>query len=313
MCIRDRNYDDSPENDTSPNVYNLSTGLCPYMDTIDNPGNYPPYTLSPIFQPGKMNGLEDADILELTGSGVPSYFEHGSCPFSVSYNDEKGAACTGLDTTIAFKIIRTWEVRNWCTGETFTDVQIISVLDKVAPTIAMDTIELIAKNPVVGHNTQKCTSTELIPPPNAYDNCDPELSIQIFTPLGEAIYKNGVDGSEGGYIPAPGLSFGSHKIVYQVSDACHNTTVDTVILNVIDDIIPTMVCREFTDISLTLDGTAVVCADEFDEGSSDNCGLDSLVIKRMGEPDSRFQPCICLLYTSPSPRDATLPRMPSSA
>ena len=53
-----------------------------------------------------------------------------------------------------------------------------------------------------------------------------------------------------------------------------------------------MVCREFTDISLTLDGTAVVCADEFDEGSSDNCGLDSLVIKRMGEPDSRFQPCI---------------------
>ena len=29
----DPNYDDSPENDTSPNVYNLSTGLCPYMDT----------------------------------------------------------------------------------------------------------------------------------------------------------------------------------------------------------------------------------------------------------------------------------------
>ena len=25
------------------------------------------------------------------------------------------------------------------------------------------------------------------------------------------------------------------------------------------------------------------------------------------------QPCICLLYTSPSPRDATLSRMPSSA
>ena len=290
----DPNYDDSPDNDTATDVCNLSTGLCPYMDTIvNNSGHYPVSIVKPIFRTGgQINGLEDADILELTGSGIPSYFEHGACPFSVTYRDEKGAVCTGLDTTIAFKILRTWEIRNWCNGETYTDVQIISVLDKVAPTIVMDTIELVAENPAVGHNTQKCTSTGLIPPPNAYDNCDPDLHVQIFTPLGEAIYKNGVDGSEGGYIPAPGLTFGTHEIVYQVSDACHNKTKDTVVLNIIDDKIPTMVCREFTDISITLDGTAIVCAEEFDEGSTDNCGIDSLMIKRMGEPDSLYRPCL---------------------
>ena len=32
-----------------------------------------------------------------------------------------------------------------------------------------------------------------------------------------------------------------------------------------------------------------------------------------GEPFSRFELKTCLLYTSPSPRDATLSRMPSSA
>ena len=30
-------------------------------------------------------------------------------------------------------------------------------------------------------------------------------------------------------------------------------------------------------------------------------------------PGKRLRPIICLLYTSPSPRDATLSRMPSSA
>ena len=34
----------------------------------------------------------------------------------------------------------------------------------------------------------------------------------------------------------------------------------------------------------------------------------------VGEPDCKLtNPYICLLYTSPSPRDATLSRMPSSA
>ncbi len=290
----DPNYNDSPDNDTASDVCNLSTGLCPYIDTVvNNAGHQPVTVFAPIFRTGgQVNGLEDADVLALSGSGVPSYFDLGACPFSVTYHDRKGPACTGLDTTIAFKILRTWEVRNWCNGETYTDIQIISVLDKVAPTIEMDTVELVAENPAVGHNSQKCSSTGLIPPPNAYDNCDPDLHVQIFTPLGEAVYKNGVDGSEGGYIPDPGLSFGIHEIVYQVSDACHNKTMDTVVLNIIDDKIPTMVCREFTDISITLDGTAVVCAGEFDEGSTDNCGIDSLMIKRMGEPDSLYRPCL---------------------
>ena len=38
-----------------------------------------------------------------------------------------------------------------------------------------------------------------------------------------------------------------------------------------------------------------------------------LVMRVIGEPGSPQHFDICLLYTSPSPRDATLSRMPSSA
>ena len=132
----------------------------------------------------------------------------------------------------------------------------------------------------------------MIPAPKAFDNCDTSLFIKIFTPIGEAIYVNGVDGSEGGYIPEPGLEFGTHEIVYQATDDCNNQTSITVEITVVDDVIPTMICREFTDISLTLDGTAPVCADKFDEGIHDNCGIESLFIKRIDERDADFRDCL---------------------
>ena len=40
---------------------------------------------------------------------------------------------------------------------------------------------------------------------------------------------------------------------------------------------------------------------------------DSILNDSIPLIDSNVQPNICLLYTSPSPRDATLSRMPSSA
>ena len=41
------------------------------------------------------------------------------------------------------------------------------------------------------------------------------------------------------------------------------------------------------------------------------CGSGSLLYRMLADP--QFESITCLLYTSPSPRDATLSRMPSSA
>ena len=54
------------------------------------------------------------------------------------------------------------------------------------------------------------------------------------------------------------------------------------------------------------------------EGNFDNPEVDELLTKhfvelRAASPEGSAHVLDCLLYTSPSPRDATLSRMPSSA
>ncbi|MEL6845749.1 MAG: hypothetical protein AAFP02_21290, partial [Bacteroidota bacterium] len=58
-----------------------------------------------------------------------------------------------------------------------------------------------------------------------------------------------------------------------------------------DETHPTAVCDEFTVTSLNAEtGSAVLCADNFDSGSYDNCFLQSIRIRRMDE--EFFKDCI---------------------
>jgi hypothetical protein len=286
----------SPETDNLTNVYNTSLGLCPLFDTIiDTRTHIPDTIITPIFRPSNgqgipIRGLEDGDIFENTGSGVPSIMG-STCNYTVTYVDERIEACVGVDTSVAFKILRTWTIMNMCTGEFSSDLQLIKVVDKIPPKILTDSLTVFVNTGATPpHGT--CTSTGLLLPPNVWDNCSDEFEIQIFTSKGEAIYVNGVDGRDGGYIPAPGLPIGVHDVKYAVTDACGNRTEKIVKVRVVDNTAPAMICSEFTDVSLTIDGKARVCAPTFDEGSYDLCGIDSFVIKRMNEPDADFRPCM---------------------
>ena len=44
-----------------------------------------------------------------------------------------------------------------------------------------------------------------------------------------------------------------------------------------------------------------------------NCDDHANFLRRHGKDPANYRPDICLLYTSPSPRDGLLSRMPSSA
>ena len=85
-------------------------------------------------------------------------------------------------------------------------------------------------------------------------------------------------------ISIPGISYlnepdAIYLAKYEVTDACGNTSTLDCFVRIIDKIPPVAVCREETQVALT--------------------GFNG--------------DTTCLLYTSPSPRDATLSRMPSSA
>ena len=232
--------------------------------------------------------ITSGSVLSNTGSGIPDGVDGQFCNYAYSNSDQTVADC---GTT--FKIIRTWTVIDWCTGSVITsnpqgedNIQIVKIVDSTPPVVTMQPFTVSANVPGVHPNP--CTSQGLLPGPNVSDNCN-DWTIRIFTPVGEATYINGVDGANGGLIPAPGLSLGFHQINYQVTDDCGNQTELWVTIEVVDDVAPTAICDEITDVSLSSNGMAIVNASVFDDGSYDNCCLDEFLARRMdGDCDGNY-------------------------
>ncbi len=221
-----------------------------------------------------------------TGSGIVNVSVSTICAYNVLHSDQVLAVCG-----TSFKIKRTWTVVDWCTGNIITtgvggedNVQFIKIADKVGPAITRAPFSVSANVP--GAYPQPCKSTGFLLAPTAIsDNCN-AVTIQIITTIGEAIYLNGVDGTNGGNIPAPGLSVGTHQVTYIATDACGNVTSISVPVTVVDDITPTAICVGFTVIDLPSgpNPTAVALANVFNTGSTDNCCLHHFEVRRMTDP-----------------------------
>ncbi len=215
--------------------------------------------------------------ISTTGSGLPGNGDMDGtyCMYNYNYVDELTQACGN-----SFKIVRTWTVLDWCTGIVTNHEQVIKVVDTTPPTIQAD--PFTANADIAATHPDLCRSTGFIPAPQFADDCN-EVSIQIFTPIGEAIYANGTDGSEGGYIPEPGLTLGYHTITYIATDACGNATEVETFVQVIDETAPVAVCDEITDINIDSEGYAEVFAETFDDGSYDNCCIDHFEVRRIDQ------------------------------
>lgn len=263
--------------------YNLSLNVgCQYLERCDlNPnGHTANFVQVPIYDlvNSPVEGLEDADILELTGSGVPNVMdvETGICKFAVAFKDDILEACEGTGTATTFKILRTWTVTNWCTGEVLTDLQIIKVLDKKAPVISFagDFSNKISVDQSTGGAHQICTSSGIIDVPTVTDNCTGIANLQLQTPAGQGVPVYDNDGNLTGFeIETPYLEAGSHEVTYIATDFCGNTSTATTQIDVIDSTPPVAICRELTKVSLSTfeDGITTITAEEFNEGSYDNC------------------------------------------
>lgn len=221
--------------------------------------------------------------LNSTGSGVPNVAIGNYCPYNVSQQTDTLAGCGNT-----FTLVRTWTVLNWCTGQIFlTDingddnVQIIKVKDVSPPAIVMPPYTVGAN--ISGNHPNTCTAVNYLPAATVTDNCH-SWTQRIFTPIGEAIYLNGQNGNDGGIIPTPGLPLGPHTIVYQATDICGNIDTLHVMVTVVDDTAPQTVCDEITDVALGTFGIAEVFAATFDDGTHDNCCIDTFLVRRMSSP-----------------------------
>ncbi len=247
--------DKTPGNLTSPNIgWNaLSNG---------HPSPYDAYYPAP-----------NDHIVKWYGTGLPV----GTCDkIQYTYNDQRIEICPGTGSDACFKILRTWTLTDWCTGEVRTARQIIKVADNEAPTI--EDIEDVT----IGTDPHSCQATWLASLPTLLDNCNPAAQLSyslnsssgIISPLANNRYQ------------VSGLKLGMHIITYTASDCCGNEATKTIKLTVVDSQPPTAVCDEHTQIILTIDGTTKAFAHTFDDQSHDNCGQVYFKLVRMDEMDS---------------------------
>lgn len=245
--------------------------------------------------------LADSTLLNPSNTGLPNVAMGDYCPFSVTISDDFLPECGN-----SYVILRTFSVMNWCTGQVFTEgangnsnVQPIEVIDNTPPVIELSTYE-VSINAAAEH-PNACNAQSFLQPAMISDNCN-DWSVSIFTEVGEAHYTNGVDGTDGGFIPAPGLEIGEHIITYVAIDDCGNVSELPVTINVVDNTPPVPVCDEITSVSLNNGTEVIINAAVFDDGSHDNCCLDNFEVRRMTDPcgisgNTQFGPTITFCCT----------------
>lgn len=191
----------------------------------------------------------------------------GHCETNVAYEDTRIDVCDGT-----FKLLREWTLVDWCTGEILEYVQIIKVADT--------STNVVCPAPyTVGTNggSTSCTWNGNVMPATVIEDCSSYsvvTEVYEFVPAGpyglgqvEVLFAT-IQGN-GGFVS--GLALGDHRIVYTVTDDCENHATCETWLTVEDDDAPTMVCDEITQVTLDPDGTAIVYAETFDDGTHDNC------------------------------------------
>ena len=190
------------------------------------------------------------------------------CSLAASFTDEEFDLC-GVGT----KILRTWTIFDWCTpigpGNPWSCIQVIQFEDRTAPTILGGCGDPISVNT----DAHDCEANVNLPSIRTRD-CS-AVTVAINSPFG-------VVNSNGGILS--NVPFGTHNVTFIATDDCGNASSCTRIVTVEDLVPPVAVCDEFTVVSLTSDGTGIANASTFDDGSSDNCGLGMMQVRRM--PDN---------------------------
>ena len=196
------------------------------------------------------------------------------CDILITYVDNVLPSCGN-----SVKIFRTWEIHNWCANTVLTHEQIITITDNVGPSIAQANI-------VVGTNDDSCVADVLLDDLSITDACSEITDVTASYFIGSSItFINLLNGEA-----IEGLAFGSNSITVSATDACSNVTTQEVIITVVDDVNPTASCNDGLNISLSDSGSGFLSAEEFDEGSSDNCSDVSVLIRSLGCEGGVFGP-----------------------
>ena len=266
------------------------------------------YRLNPTLTDPRSAGMPMLNGTPLpTQTPKPQYY---ACELWMDYTDDTVDICPG-----SFKILRHWKCIDDCTptgpDNPLEHLQIIKVIDVGLAVSApgtcpepfgdtcrgdLDCVERYTD--LIGMNYWNCLSKKFyIPDPFT----DPRFTVQACSEV--ELFKVGVkvardpescigetyperfdlshyDSVKGKWY-VENLPPGYSWIIYHFRDQCNNYVTARYDVYVYDDVPPNPVCDEHTVVSLNYDGKAKLYASSIDDGSTDNCGVDTMLIRRM--------------------------------
>lgn len=219
------------------------------------------------------------------------------CNLGASYSDGPAIpVCEG-----SYQFMRSWDIMDWCDpAGSFTFGQIIKVGDFTAPLVncPSDDPDGDGVDAPVVFPTQpfECTGAFPVPLPEVTDNCSSwEVFTQVVTFRDSIVYDAAgmpVDTIQLEKVLATlpsdapnrfvsGIPTGCHAFRYVVTDACENQVEQYCTFCVEDQTEPVADCNEQLNVSLSHDGFVRVLATSVDEGSWDNCAIESMEVRRL--------------------------------
>jgi subtilisin-like proprotein convertase family protein len=186
-----------------------------------------------------------------------------------------GIALYGEPTIIdicegSYKMLRKYILIDWCDNSTLEHLQIIKVLDTGAPIV-----DPIA-DMTISTNSNDCTGSVQLPVVTATDACS-STTVSVISISAGTLNAAGTIISD--------LPIGTHTVTYTATDGCGNEGERTLTIIVEDQIAPIAICDEFTIVGIGSDGNASVDAITFDDGSTDNCEIVEMLVRRMDNPN----------------------------
>jgi hypothetical protein len=178
----------------------------------------------------------------------------------------------------SYKLLRTFKVVDWCTGTVIVHNQIIKVMDNKGPELECP------PNVTISTDDYTCSSTYTVPRPKITKECSGAMSYKLEHLFDEVPFAEfGVAGVNQLTGTITGLPLGSNTIRWIVTDSCGNADTCSFKVLVRDDDRPSAVCDIFTVASITGGGKAIVLAETFDDGSTDNCGILKFEARKMSD------------------------------
>ena len=206
-------------------------------------------------------GADDPNDFNITGQpivdGLPVDIA-GNCELIVSHTDQNVPICGGAE-----RVVRTWTAFDLCTNGFLVFSQILRFEDHTPPSITCpDNVSFTTYN-------SACSAQVYLPQGTGEDDCSGVIVMPSWS------FGNG-------HGPFSDIPAGIHTVVYSAEDGCNNISTCEIIVTVEDNKNPTAICENGVEVTLEADGTALIFAETFDNGSYDNCGIGEYLVERNG-------------------------------